>query len=116
MPLGNNSVAQPPSKKQELLQELQFPYKNKTNLRKNIAFSTTEAREKVLPHVLTYPEVHKDKLELESQAFLRPLGISQFNSLPRPWNRDFGSHSALGLLLGKGGKNSGNLFPCTADL
>lgn len=96
---GHSSAAKPPSKKQKLLQELQFPDKKQTNLRKNTAFSTNEAREKVLPHVLTYPEVHKDKLELESQAFLRPWGSASSTPSPGPGIETSQGHTlALGLL------------------
>lgn len=55
---GFTFAAKPPSKKQELLQDLQFPDKKTNQPWKSTAFFTNEAREKVLPCVLTYPEVY----------------------------------------------------------
>ena len=100
MPQGGcNSAAKPPSKKQELLQELQFPDKKQTNPGKSTAFFTNEAKEKVLPRVLIYPEVHKDKLDLESQAFLRPWGSASSTPSPGPRIETSQGHTlALGLL------------------
>ena len=96
---GYNSAAKPPSKKQELLQELQFPDKKQTNPGKSTAFFTNEAKEKVLPRVLIYPEVHKDKLDLESQAFLRPWGSASSTPSPGPRIETSQGHTlALGLL------------------